>query len=132
MRLDKALLDFNSNQEKRLSRVRSQLGQIQDDMIGKINLLWKTVSEKLNDVSTPKNARNSMAPKSIAEEDEMETNVEVKEIIEEEESEFETTEEVEEILKEEEEDEDDENFNSFPTMKELSHHECLLKNPRPR
>ncbi|GJW91423.1 retrovirus-related pol polyprotein from transposon TNT 1-94, partial [Tanacetum coccineum] len=35
------------------------------DMIRKINLLWKTVSEKLNDVSTPKNARNSMAPKSI-------------------------------------------------------------------
>nr|GEV04683.1 hypothetical protein [Tanacetum cinerariifolium] len=37
-----------------------------DDMIGKINLLWKTVSEKLNDVSTSENARNSMAPKSIA------------------------------------------------------------------
>ncbi|GJW56502.1 hypothetical protein Tco_0103233 [Tanacetum coccineum] len=218
MRLEKALLDFNSNQEKRLSHLRSQLRQQQDDMIGKINLLWKTISEKLNDVSTPKNARNSMAPKSIAvishderdeltkkgikspsklfspkylspasikelnknpsspkrvhfinsivilskdsdteedvsstntrrrdlgkmtrgneevkeqgkEEDEMETNVEVKEIIEEEESEFETTEEVEEILKE---DEDDENFNSFPTIKELSHHEWLLKNPRPR
>ncbi|GJW85051.1 hypothetical protein Tco_0158196 [Tanacetum coccineum] len=65
------------------------------------------------------------------EEDEMETNVEVKEVIKEEESEFETDEEVEEILEEEEEDEDDENFNSFPTMKELSHHEWLLKNPRP-
>nr|GEU34189.1 hypothetical protein [Tanacetum cinerariifolium] len=37
-----------------------------DVMIGKINLLWKTVSEKLNDVSTSKNAGNSMAPKSIA------------------------------------------------------------------
>ncbi|GJZ75908.1 hypothetical protein Tco_0640373 [Tanacetum coccineum] len=35
-------------------------------MIGKINLLWKTVSKKLNDVSTPENARNPMAPKSIA------------------------------------------------------------------
>ncbi|GJR34888.1 hypothetical protein Tco_1210572 [Tanacetum coccineum] len=57
------------------------------------------------------------------EEDEMETNVEIKEVIEEEESEFETNEEVEEIIEEEEEDEDDENFNSFPTMKELSHHE---------
>ncbi|GJR54010.1 retrovirus-related pol polyprotein from transposon TNT 1-94 [Tanacetum coccineum] len=44
------------------------------------------------------------------EEDEMENNVEVKELIEEEESEFETDEEVEEIFKEEEEDEDDENF----------------------
>ncbi|GJY17761.1 hypothetical protein Tco_0389252 [Tanacetum coccineum] len=214
MRLEKALLDFNSNQEKRLSHLRTQLEQQQDDMIGKINILWKTVSEKLNDVSTPENAGNSMAPKSIAaishtereelrkkgikspsklfspkylspasikelnknpstpkrvhfvnsivilskdsdteedvsstnahrrdlgkmtrgneevkeqgkEEDEMETNVEVKEVIEEEESEFETDEEVEEILEEEEEDEDDENFNSFPTMKELSHHECF-------
>ncbi|GJW07867.1 hypothetical protein Tco_1570290 [Tanacetum coccineum] len=187
-------------------------------MIRKINLLWKIISEKLNDVSTPKNAGNSIAPKSIAvishvergelrkkgikslskffslkylspasikelnknpsapkrvyfvnsivilskdsdteedisstnacrheigkitrgnkevkkqgkEEDEMETNMEVEEVIEEEESEFESDEEVEEIL---EEDEDDENFNSFPTMKELSHHEWLLKNPRPR
>ncbi|GJV68326.1 hypothetical protein Tco_1483835 [Tanacetum coccineum] len=65
------------------------------------------------------------------EEDEMETDMEVEEVIKEEESEFETDEEVEEILEEEEEDEDDENFNSFPTMKELSHHEWLLKNPRP-
>ncbi|GKF93180.1 hypothetical protein Tco_0279899, partial [Tanacetum coccineum] len=35
-------------------------------MIGKINLFWKTVSEKLNNVSTPENAGNHMAPKSIA------------------------------------------------------------------
>ncbi|GJW56133.1 MAK10-like protein [Tanacetum coccineum] len=196
---ERAYVDYASSRakemgDKRLSHLRTQLGQQQDDMIGKINLLWKTVSEKLNDVSTPENAGNSMAPKSIAaishdereelrkkgikspsklfspkylspasikelnknpsapkrihfvnlivilskdskeqgkEEDEMETNVEVKEVIEEEESEFETDEEVEEILEEEEEDEDDENFNSFPTMKELSHHEWLLKNPRP-
>ncbi|GJV64937.1 zinc finger, CCHC-type containing protein, partial [Tanacetum coccineum] len=40
--------------------------QQHDDVIGKINLLWKTISEKLNDVSTPENAGNSMAPKSIA------------------------------------------------------------------
>ncbi|GJV90200.1 protein kinase-like domain, concanavalin A-like lectin/glucanase domain protein [Tanacetum coccineum] len=221
IKLEKALLDFDSNQEKRLSHLRTQLGQQQDDMIGKINLLWKTVSEKLNDVSTPENAGNSMAHKSIAaishdereelrkkgikspsklfspkylspasikelnknpsapkrvhfvnsivilstdsdteeedisstnthehelgnmvrrgeevkeqgkEEDEMEYDVEVEELINEEESKFKTDEEVEEIFKEEEEDEDDENFNSFPTMKELSHHEWLLKNPRP-
>ncbi|GJR65907.1 MAK10-like protein [Tanacetum coccineum] len=193
----------------------------QDDMIGKINLFWKIVSEKLNDVSTPENAGNSMAHKSIAaishdereeliknrikipsklfspkylspasikeinknlsalkrvhfvnsivilstdsdieeedisstiayehelgnmvrrgkevkekgkEEDEMETDVEVEEVIKEEESRFKTNEEVKEIFKEEEEDEDDENFNSFPTIKELLHHEWLLKNPRP-
>ncbi|GKE33581.1 hypothetical protein Tco_1452903 [Tanacetum coccineum] len=66
LKLEKALLDFDSHQEKRLSHLRTQLGQQQDDMIGKINLLWKTISEKLNDASTPKNAGNSMAPKSIA------------------------------------------------------------------
>ncbi|GJY24668.1 MAK10-like protein [Tanacetum coccineum] len=66
IKLENALLDFDSNQEKTLSHPRTQLGQQQDDMIGKINLLWKTVSEKLNDVSTPENAGNSMAHKSIA------------------------------------------------------------------
>ncbi|GJZ30165.1 hypothetical protein Tco_0575212 [Tanacetum coccineum] len=65
MKLEKALLDFDSNQEKRLSHLRTQLEQQQDDMIGKINLLWKTVFEKLIDVSTPKNAGNSMALESI-------------------------------------------------------------------
>ncbi|GKF01525.1 hypothetical protein Tco_0028448 [Tanacetum coccineum] len=65
LKLEKALLDFDSHQEKRLSHLETQLGQQQDDMIGKINLLWKTVSEKLNDASTPENAGNSMAPKSI-------------------------------------------------------------------
>ncbi|GKA52669.1 hypothetical protein Tco_0745984 [Tanacetum coccineum] len=213
--VEKALLDFDSNQEKTLSHLRTQLGQQQDDMIGKINLFWKSVSKKLNDVSTPKNAGNSMAHKSIAaisndekeelrkngikspsklfslkylspasikelnkntsapkrihfvnsivilstysdtkkedisstnahehelgnmvrrgeevkeqgkEEDEIETDVEVEDVIEEEESRFETDEEVEEIFEEEEEDEDDENFNSFLTIKELSHHECF-------
>ncbi|GKD06471.1 MAK10-like protein [Tanacetum coccineum] len=62
----KALLDFGSNQEKSLSHLRTQLEQQKDDMIGKINLLWKTVSEKLNNVSTPENARILMTPKSIA------------------------------------------------------------------
>ncbi|GJY59225.1 hypothetical protein Tco_0459117 [Tanacetum coccineum] len=215
MKLKKALLDFDSNHKKRLSHLKTQLEQQQDDMIGKINLLWKTVSEKLNNVSTLENAGNSMAPKSIAaishdereelrkkgikspskllspkylspasikelnknpsapkrvhfvnsiiilntdsdteEEDtsstnahehelgeevkehdkkdnEIETDMEVEEVIKEDESEFETDEEVEEILEEEEDDEDGENFNSFPTMEELTHHEWLLKNPRP-
>ncbi|GKB26505.1 hypothetical protein Tco_0865906, partial [Tanacetum coccineum] len=63
------------------------------------------------------------------EEIEMETDMEVDEVIKENESEFETDEEVEEILKEEEDDEDGENFNLFPTMEELTHHEWLLKNP---
>ncbi|GJQ93855.1 zinc finger, CCHC-type containing protein [Tanacetum coccineum] len=66
MKLEKALLDFDSNQEKRLSHLRTQLEQQQDDMIGKINLLWKTVFEKLNDTSSPKNVGSSMAPRNIA------------------------------------------------------------------
>ncbi|GJS33873.1 hypothetical protein Tco_0532255 [Tanacetum coccineum] len=66
VKLEKALLDFDSHQEKRLSYLRTQLEQQQDDMIGKINLFGKTIFAKLNDVSTPKNAGNSMAPKSIA------------------------------------------------------------------
>ncbi|GJS07341.1 hypothetical protein Tco_0364137 [Tanacetum coccineum] len=41
MKLEMALLDFDSNHEKRLSHLRTQLEQQQDDMIGKINLLWK-------------------------------------------------------------------------------------------
>ncbi|GJW79599.1 hypothetical protein Tco_0143574 [Tanacetum coccineum] len=66
VKLEKALLDFDSNQEKRLSHLRTQLRQQQGDMTEKINLLWKTVSEKLNDTSCPKNAGDSMASKSIA------------------------------------------------------------------
>ncbi|GJV01973.1 hypothetical protein Tco_1335542 [Tanacetum coccineum] len=62
---EKSLLDFDSNKEKRLSHLRTQLEQQQDDMIRKINLLWKTVSEILNDTSPPKNTGNSIAPKSI-------------------------------------------------------------------
>ncbi|GKA54378.1 hypothetical protein Tco_0753327 [Tanacetum coccineum] len=168
MKLEKALLDFDSNQEKR------------------------TVSKNFNDVSTPENAGNSMAPMSIAtishdEREELRKKgikspsklfslkdlslASIKElnknpsapksvyfinlivilskdndteegvsttnarrcdlVVIEEESEFKTDEEVEEILEEEEDDEDDKTFNSFPTIKELSHHEWLLKNPRP-
>ncbi|GJX12330.1 hypothetical protein Tco_0204088 [Tanacetum coccineum] len=59
---------FTANQgpKKRLSSLRTQLGQQQDDMIGKINLLWKTVSEKLNDAPISESARNSMTSKNIA------------------------------------------------------------------
>ncbi|GJZ50751.1 hypothetical protein Tco_0605266 [Tanacetum coccineum] len=47
--LDKALIDFDTHQEKRLSSLRIQLEQHQDDMISKNNLLWKAVSKKLDD-----------------------------------------------------------------------------------
>ncbi|GJY88939.1 hypothetical protein Tco_0503567 [Tanacetum coccineum] len=66
IKLEKALLDFDSNQEKRLSHLHTQFGQHQDYMIGKINLLLKIVSKKLNNTSAPENAGNTMAHKSIA------------------------------------------------------------------
>ncbi|GJZ23983.1 hypothetical protein Tco_0561442 [Tanacetum coccineum] len=46
-KLEKALIDFDAHQEKRLSSLRTQLEQQKNDMISKINLLWKAVSEKL-------------------------------------------------------------------------------------
>nr|GEU59962.1 hypothetical protein [Tanacetum cinerariifolium] len=174
-------------------------------MIGKINLSYKIVFEKLNDAPISESARNSIASKNITlishiereelrrkgikipsklfspkylsptsiielnkkqsalkrvyfvnsivilgkesegEDGETTTNTtpehgynitneakeEVKEVIDEEESEVVIDEEVKEILEDEEEEEDGENFNSFPTMKELTHHEWLLDNPRP-
>ncbi|GJZ07661.1 MAK10-like protein [Tanacetum coccineum] len=57
MNLEKALINFDSHQEKRLSSLRTQLRQQQDDMISKINLLWKTVSEKLYDTPIHNTAR---------------------------------------------------------------------------
>ncbi|GJS58317.1 MAK10-like protein [Tanacetum coccineum] len=66
IKIEKALLDFDSNQEQRLSHLRTQLEQQLDNTIRKINLLWKIVSEKLNNASPPENAGNFMAPKSIA------------------------------------------------------------------
>ncbi|GKE67496.1 hypothetical protein Tco_1521657 [Tanacetum coccineum] len=48
-KLEKALVNFDSHQENRLSSLRTQLGQQQDDMISNVNLLWKTISEKLDD-----------------------------------------------------------------------------------
>ncbi|GJX86239.1 hypothetical protein Tco_0337013 [Tanacetum coccineum] len=65
------------------------------------------------------------------EETEVKTCSKINEVSDEKEDEPMTDEEVEEILKEEEDDEDDEKFNFFPTMEELTHHEWLLKNPRP-
>nr|GEW48301.1 zinc finger, CCHC-type [Tanacetum cinerariifolium] len=56
--LEKALIDFDSHKEKRLSNLRTQLGQQQDGMISKINLLWKFVSKKLDDTPIRNTARN--------------------------------------------------------------------------
>ncbi|GJS14018.1 hypothetical protein Tco_0408490 [Tanacetum coccineum] len=98
IKLEKALLDFDSNHEKSLISMVKGKEEVKEQGIDK---------------------------------SEMETEVEVEEVIEEEESEFETDEEVEEILEEEKDDEDGENFISSPTKEELTHHGWLLKNPRP-
>ncbi|GJZ85677.1 zinc finger, CCHC-type containing protein [Tanacetum coccineum] len=58
--------DFDSHQEKRLSHLRTQLEQQQDDMIGKINLLWKIISKNLNDAPIPESAGDFMAFKNTA------------------------------------------------------------------
>ncbi|GKE51137.1 hypothetical protein Tco_1486293, partial [Tanacetum coccineum] len=63
---ENALTNFDSYQEKRLSSLRTQLRQQQDDIIRKINLLWKTVFEKLNDAPISESAGNSMALENIA------------------------------------------------------------------
>ncbi|GJU88291.1 hypothetical protein Tco_1300714 [Tanacetum coccineum] len=58
--VDYASLRTDGTRKKRLSSLKTQLGQQQDDMISKINLLWKTISEKLDD--TPiRNTAGSLA-----------------------------------------------------------------------
>ncbi|GKA08919.1 hypothetical protein Tco_0688250 [Tanacetum coccineum] len=47
-KLERVLNDFDSHQEKRLSSLRTQLKQQQDEVINKFNTLWKVVSEKFN------------------------------------------------------------------------------------
>ncbi|GJT71772.1 hypothetical protein Tco_1031058 [Tanacetum coccineum] len=152
-KLEKALSDFDSRQERRLSSLGTQLEQQQDDMISKINNLWKAVFEKLDDTPTPDTAGNFMAHMNLASTDRIE-----KEKLRNEESEAkeegsmnpnetecndhkriveakkevgdESVEELEEETKEEGED-DPEYFDTFSTMEELGYHEWLLKNPRP-
>ncbi|GJS34603.1 hypothetical protein Tco_0532985 [Tanacetum coccineum] len=65
-KLDKTLSDFDSRQERRLSSLRTQFEQQQDDMIRKINNLWKAVSKKLDDTPTPDTTRNFMAHMNLA------------------------------------------------------------------
>ncbi|GJY62485.1 hypothetical protein Tco_0463142, partial [Tanacetum coccineum] len=153
-KLEKALTDFDPHQEKRLSSLRTQLGQQQDDMISKINLLWKTISDKLDDTLIRNTARSPTAQmnftstnyptkeelrrkesKAYQNEAKEEGNVKSStteykdhEMTVESKEEFE--EETEEEIKEEEED-SPKHFDTFPTMKELRYHEWLLKNPRP-
>ncbi|GJY11497.1 MAK10-like protein [Tanacetum coccineum] len=158
MKLEKALVDFDSHQEKRLSSLRTQLRQQQDDMISKVNLLWKTIFEKLEDTTLCDTARGPTAQMNFTSTDYhtkeelrskgikslsklLSPNVETSktkytnsenanETNEEVKSKKEFEEETEGETEEEEED-NPEHFDTFPTMKELRYHEWLLKNPRP-
>ncbi|GKE68617.1 hypothetical protein Tco_1526689 [Tanacetum coccineum] len=66
LKLEKALIDFDSHQETRLSSLETQLRQQQDDMISKMNNLWKAVSEKLDDTPTRNTAGNPTAQMNFA------------------------------------------------------------------
>ncbi|GKA82806.1 hypothetical protein Tco_0789554 [Tanacetum coccineum] len=121
MKIEKALINFDSYQERRLSSLGTQIGQQQDDMISKINLLWKTISEKLDDTPTRnteyEDKEEGSVKSSATEYKDHEITVK-------------SVEEFKEETKEEEKD-NPEHFDAFPTMKELRYHEWLLKNPRP-
>ncbi|GJR70985.1 hypothetical protein Tco_0017050 [Tanacetum coccineum] len=54
-------LDLDVANRRRLSTLRTQLGQQQDDMINKINILWKVVSKKFGNAPAHDTAINSMA-----------------------------------------------------------------------
>ncbi|GKC96291.1 hypothetical protein Tco_1161733 [Tanacetum coccineum] len=90
-----------------------------------------TDKEDTSSTSTHKHKLDDMVKESMEVKEKSKDEDGMKTDIEHEESEFKTDEEVEEIFEEEEEDENDESFNIFLTMKELSHHEWLLKHPRP-
>ncbi|GKC96944.1 MAK10-like protein [Tanacetum coccineum] len=122
MKLEKALLDFDSYQEKRNQKPvkvvlpkylspasikelnKNPLAPKRVHFVNSIVILNKD-NDTEEDVSTTDACRRDLDKMTRG-------NKEVKE------------------QGEEEEDEDDENFNLFPTMQELSHHEWLLKNPR--
>ncbi|GJZ75529.1 hypothetical protein Tco_0639994 [Tanacetum coccineum] len=91
-KLEKALIDFDSHQEKRLSILRTHVDKQQDDMISKINLLWKTVFLKgFDDTPIHEAKEEGNVKSSTTEYKDHEMTVESKEEFEEE-----TEEEIEE------------------------------------
>ncbi|GJZ73684.1 MAK10-like protein [Tanacetum coccineum] len=137
MKLEKTLLDFDSNQEKRTKQNPSAPKRVH--FVNSIVILSTDSDTEEDDSSTNKRDLNLdgviKGKEGVKEQDKKENEIEIDmesdREIEEEESKFETDEEVEEIIEEEEDKQDGENFNSFPTMEELTHHEWILKNPRP-
>nr|GEX64131.1 MAK10-like protein [Tanacetum cinerariifolium] len=131
MKLEKALIDFDSYQEKRLYSLRTQLGQQQQQQHDMIKLSKNpSTSKRVHFV-------NSIIILNKEDEDKKEGSVKSgateyrsPETIDEIEYKVESIEEVEEETKEEE-DGDPKHFDTFPIMNELTYHEWLLKNPRP-
>ncbi|GJZ00959.1 hypothetical protein Tco_0518920 [Tanacetum coccineum] len=152
--LEQAFVDYASPPTDEAGGVclslETQLGQHQDDMISKINLLWKTISKKLDDMPTRNTAGNPTAQMNFTS-----TNYPTKEelrgkgikspskllspkYIVTENKDHEITSEIEEEFEEEtkeetekEEEDNLERFDTFLIMKELGYHEWLLKNPQP-
>ncbi|GKC30511.1 MAK10-like protein [Tanacetum coccineum] len=83
-KLERTLSEFDSHQERRLSSLGAQLGRQQDDMINKINILWKVFSKKLDNTSTHDTAGDSMAHVEEESEDEFEEEIKEEEEDEEE------------------------------------------------
>nr|GEU56598.1 hypothetical protein [Tanacetum cinerariifolium] len=65
-KLKRTLSEFDSHWERRLSSLGAQIRRQQDDMINKINILWKVFSEKLDDTSTRNTIGNSIAYMNVA------------------------------------------------------------------
>nr|GEV94183.1 hypothetical protein [Tanacetum cinerariifolium] len=64
-KLERTLNGFDSRQERQLSSLGIQLGQQQDDVINKTNILWKAISKKFNDTPTRDATENSMAHMNV-------------------------------------------------------------------
>ncbi|GJU57821.1 hypothetical protein Tco_1235587 [Tanacetum coccineum] len=137
------LSNFDAHKEKRLSSIGTQLRQQQDDMINKIDTLWRVVSEKFDNMPANDTAGNSMACVNAKENEPKEEeimeprvtkdddrNIMVKKEKEDEKRREASNEKIEEETEEKEKD-DPEYFDIPPTIEELSYHEWLLKNPWP-
>nr|GEU96392.1 MAK10-like protein [Tanacetum cinerariifolium] len=106
-KLEKALVDFDSRQEKRLSSLRTQFGQHQDDMKSLMTLPFDNETEEESSVEPSKTGYTN--------------HEEADDTVEEVESEKVVEEETKGEPREEKED-DPEHFDTFPTMKDLRLH----------
>ncbi|GKC42920.1 MAK10-like protein [Tanacetum coccineum] len=109
--------------KKRLSSLKTQLEQQQDDMNSKINLLWNTISEKLDDAPLCDTENEAEEEGSV---EPNKTNYTNRKNANETDKEVESEKEVEEETEGETEDEEEDNpehFDTFPTMKVLRYHE---------